>query len=90
MTQGSVLFCQILQFVVIQVAAQSYRGQEEDLPIIKHSTPTVLLCVSVDILLDKPQNLVTQGHVGVEVMQAYKIGIISSRQLRFNLPENYP
>ena len=54
------LLGEFLEFVIIQIARQTYDAQHRDVTIVQFLSPTIVSRVPVDILLDKSKNLITQ------------------------------
>src|SRR5437764_13989090 len=55
--QGAMVFRQVLQSIVIAVAAQTYSGQDENLPVREAGTAPCSLCGLVDVTLNELQKL---------------------------------
>jgi hypothetical protein len=68
------LFREILEFVVVQIAAQPDGGQHRNVPVIKALSPTITARVLIDILRNKTENLVAHLRLAIDVLQAVQDG----------------
>lgn len=73
-SQGAMLLSKILEFVVVQIAAQAGGSQHDDLPIVEPFSPTVAARMLVDILSNKVENLIPQLPLTVNVLQGAQDG----------------
>ncbi len=72
--QSPMLFGQILELVVIEVAAEADGGQHEDLPVVHSLAAPLAAGVAVDIPGDHPENTIAQLGLAVDVLQGLKNG----------------
>lgn len=69
LSQGAMILRQVLQLVVIQIAAEPRCGQHDDLPVV-HAAPTALsVRPLVDILAHQGQQLTPQLVIRIKVLQ---------------------
>jgi len=72
--QGAVLLGEILEPVVVEVAAQSHRCQHQDGPVVHPLASAAAAGVVVDIAGHRPENLVAQLGLGVDVLEGGENG----------------
>src|SRR5208283_4468440 len=65
---------ELLQVVIVEIAAQAHGGQDEDLPIGQSRSAVVAVCRRVDVSSDEGQNLVTACRVAVQLLQGDENG----------------
>ena len=64
------LLCEVLEFVIVEVATEPNGGQHGDVPVVESFATRVATRVRVDILGDKIQNLISKLRLAVDVLQA--------------------
>ena len=67
--QRAMLFGQVLQFVVVEVASQPHGGQHDDRPVVHAGPPLFAAGVPVDIRRDLPENVITGLRLTVEMLE---------------------
>ncbi len=67
--QAPMVFRQVLQLVIIQVAAQPHARQHRDLPIVHAASPTVVVGALVHILAHQTQEFPPQLSIAIQVLQ---------------------
>lgn len=65
---------QVLQFVVIAIAAQAHRAQHQDLPVTEAGPPLEGVAGSIDVLGDERQDFITSSVIGIEMLQGREDG----------------
>jgi len=68
------LFGQILEFVVVEVAAEADGGQHEDLPVVHSLAASFGIGGPVDIPGDRLENPISQFGQAVDVLQGFENG----------------
>ena len=78
---------QILQLVVVQVAAQPRRRQDNDLPVVEPAPATLTACPVVDILAHQTQEFAAQLGVLIQVLQSTqnRHDFVAAIQIEFHL-----
>lgn len=86
-SEGAMLFGQILQLVIIQFAAGPHGGQDEDLPVVHSLASAVVSRVPLDILGDQIENRVPQFRLAVDVLQSGQDGddLITTFQIQLDV-----
>ena len=74
LTQLAMIFGQVLQLVVVEVAAQPHRGQDDDFPIVQPFAAERPAGGAVDILADEIEQGLARWFVLVEVLQGLEDG----------------
>ena len=74
LSQGAVLFGEVLEFVVVEVAPQPDGGQDEDLPVVHSGAAALSAGGAVDVPGDRPQHVVAQVGAAVDVLQRAEDG----------------
>src|SRR5262245_54610144 len=80
------LFGEVLQFVIIQIATEPNRCQDQDVPVV-HSFPTaVITCSLLDVMGDEVENLVSKFRRAVDVLQCRQNGydFIATIEIQLN------
>src|SRR5438132_6558098 len=72
MSQSTMLFCQIVELVIVEPAPEADRRQHEDLPVVHPLSPAVVTRLSVHVLGDEPKDFIPQVGPGVDVLQCLK------------------
>ena len=68
------LFGQVLQFVVIQIASQADGGKDHDLPVAQSLASSRTGRVSIDVLSDAVQKFFSQLRAAINVLQGFQDG----------------
>src|SRR5262249_52146963 len=68
------IFGQVLQLVVTQVATEPHGGQDSNLPVVHAASAAFAAGALVDILPHQSQQLSPQGSIAVEVLQPSQDG----------------
>jgi hypothetical protein len=72
--QGAVLLGEVLKPIVVEVAAQAYRGEDEDGPVVHAGPAAIGAGGGVDIVGDGVEELVAEVGLGVDVLQGAEDG----------------
>src|SRR3954471_1081864 len=72
--QGLVLLGEVLEPIVVEVAAQAYGGEDEDGPVVQAGPAAIGAGGGVDILCDGFEELVAEFGLGVDVLQGAEDG----------------
>ncbi len=72
--QSAMLFCEIVQLVVVQIAARPHSSQDQNLPIVHPFPSTVISRIGIDILSNQLENGITQLGLAVDVLQGRQDG----------------
>lgn len=74
LAQLPMILCQILETIVIQIAAESHGGQDQNAPVIQTLASMIRTGVRVDIRPNKLHDFITQCMVAIDVLQREKNG----------------
>lgn len=72
--QVAMVFGQVLQLIVREIAAKSGRGQHTDVPVIHALATGVGATAAVNVGSDECQNLIDQIAVGIQILECAKNG----------------
>src|SRR4051812_35872781 len=72
--QGAVLLGEVLEPIVVEVAAQAYGGEDEDGPVVQAGPAAIGAGGGVDILCDGFEELVAEFGPGIDVLQGAEDG----------------
>ena len=68
------LFGEILEFVVVEVAAESDGGQDEDRPVVHPRPAAIRIGVRIDILGNRAEQFVAERGLTVDMLQCREDG----------------
>jgi hypothetical protein len=67
--QVPMLLGQVLQFVVVEIAAQSHGREHQNLPVVHSFTAHIVTRILVDILRNQIENRISRFRLAVNVLQ---------------------
>jgi len=85
--KGPVLLGQVLQFVEVEIAAEAHGRQHDDLPVVHALATALATAVTIDIVADQFQELLSQRRVAVDVLQSAqdRNDLIATLEVKFNV-----
>ena len=87
--QRAVLFGEVLEAVVIEIATEPHRRKHENLPVIEPRAATVVARLFVDISGDERQDVIAQCGLRIDVLQRREHwdDFIPAVKVQFDMPD---